>query len=66
MEMRMDVSAKGFIRIAEKEDREIVARILYKNGYTVSPARMKKDGKTYIQLVGYELGTKTIQEDGTA
>ena len=54
---------KGALRIDAKEDRETVARILFKNGYAVFPAKIKKDGKSYTQLVSYEYGVRIIGEE---
>ena len=51
----MNAGANGYVRIAKEEDRLIVAQILLKNGYTISPRRVKKDGKSYVYLLKYEL-----------
>ena len=59
----MTTGSKGFIRIAKEEDRIIVAQVLLKNGYTISPKRMKKDGKSYVYLLGYELLDANLEED---
>jgi len=47
--------SKGCLKVSNEEDRRAVAAILYKNGYTVSPVRCKKNGKTYEYFVKYEL-----------
>ena len=42
------------MEIAKEEDRLTVAAILFKYGYSVSPKRVKKDGKAYKYLLHYE------------
>ncbi len=59
----MAIGDKGFLRVENKDDRATVAQILYKNGYTVAPVRTKKDGKSFIYLVGYELKNSDIKEE---
>ena len=54
---------KGYLAIGKEEDRILVASILYKNGYSVSPTRIKRDGKSYTYLVGYELKNRDLKED---
>lgn len=58
----MAVYDKGYLLIANEKDRIDLAALLYKNGYTPSPVRIKKDGKSYVYLVGYELRNKDLQE----
>lgn len=48
-----DNSSTGYLRIAKEEDRATVATILYKNGYSVSPVRIKRNGKTYEYYVKF-------------
>lgn len=48
------IGVRGYLDIAKEEDRLAIASILYKYGYTVSPKRVKKDGKSYKYLVYYE------------
>lgn len=48
------IGVRGYLDIAKEEDRLTVASILFKHGYTVSPKRVKKDGKAYKYLVYYE------------
>lgn len=50
----MEIYEKGYLAIDSKEDRAIVAQILFNNGYTVFPAKKKKDGRANLYLVGYE------------
>ncbi len=45
----------GYLKIKNEADRAEVATILYKNGYTVRPARRKKNGKTYEYYVAYRM-----------
>ena len=49
------VKTPGYLRISNESDRVEVAAILYKNGYSVSPVRCKKNGKTFEYYVKYEL-----------
>jgi hypothetical protein len=49
-----DIGVRGYLDIAKEEDRLVVASVLFKHGYTVSPKRVKKDGKSYKYLVYYE------------
>lgn len=62
----MTIYDKGHLLIDSKEDRATVAEILYKNGYTVSPVRFKKNGKTFTYLVGYEMRDSDIKEEDVA
>ena len=52
--MTAEIGDVGYLRIGNAEDRAAVAEILYKNGYTVSPARKKK-GKSFEYYVRYEI-----------
>ena len=49
----------GYIRVNGEEDRLMIQRIALKNGYTVSTARRKKNGRSYEYFVKYE----TIDQD---
>lgn len=51
----------GYLRIESAADRNEIAAILYKNGYTVKPARRKKTGRSYEYLVSYQLNS--LDED---
>lgn len=53
----------GYLKIKNEADRAEVATILYKNGYTVRPARRKKNGKTYEYYVAYQI-SETDLGDG--
>ena len=43
----------GYLDIDNREDRNTVAAILFKNGYTVSPVKTKKDGRSHRYFVKY-------------
>ena len=58
-----DLAARGFLDIPKEEDRLTIAAILYKPGYTVSPKRVKKDGRSYKYLVFYEKQGQDVLED---
>lgn len=47
----MDEEQSILLKIGNEADRVTVASILFKNGYTVSTARMKRNGKTYEYYV---------------
>ena len=47
------IGVRGYLEIAKEEDRLAVATILFKHGYSVSPKRVKKDGKSYKYLLYY-------------
>ncbi len=53
-EMKKLVS-KGCLKIGNEEDRRAIAALLFKNGYTVSTVRCKKNEKTFEYFVKYEL-----------
>lgn len=53
----------GYLKIGNEADRVTVASILYKNGYSVSPVRKKKNGKTYEYYVEYEIKPTEIPEE---
>lgn len=50
----------GFLKIGNEADRVTVASILYKNGYSVSPVRKKKNGKTYEYYVEFSIKDQDI------
>lgn len=49
---------KGLLKISTEADRLTVASILYKNGYTVTPTRLKRNGKSYEYFVQYSMEKK--------
>ena len=53
----------GFLRIENGDERAMVAGILFKNGYTVSTTRKKRNGKTYEYFVKYELKDREMAEN---
>ncbi len=57
-----DLDATGFIKIGNEPDRVAVASILFKNGYTVSMVRQKKNGKAYEYFVKYRKQSAGEQE----
>lgn len=60
------IAIKGYLDIPKEEDRLTIASILFKHGYTVSPKRVKKDGRSNKYLVYYEKQSQDIQEvEGT-
>ena len=58
-----EIGEIGYLKIDNGEDRAKVAGILFNNGYTVSIARRKKNGKTYEYFVKYELKPREIDEN---
>ena len=53
----------GYLRIASEQDRITVAAILYKHGYSVTPARKKKRvGNGYDYFIKYETKPLTVTE----
>ena len=61
--MGTDDSRCGLLKIGNEADRVTVASILYKNGYSVSPVRKKKNGKTYEYFVSYEMRSPAFNEE---
>ena len=57
-----EIGDKGYLRIANAEDRLTVASILFANGYSVSIKR-KKAGKSFEYYVYYEIQSKEVQDD---
>ncbi|MCD8398276.1 MAG: hypothetical protein LUD12_14035 [Lachnospiraceae bacterium] len=55
-----EVGDKDILRIASEADRNTVAEILYKNGYTVQPVRRRKNAKQYEYFVRYEMKNNEI------
>ena len=58
--MDTNLGASGFLKIGNEADRNAIAAILYRNGYTVSPTRKKRDGKSYEYYVKYEMRPRDI------
>ena len=59
----MAVFDKGYLKIDSKEERLTVAQILFNNGYTVFPAKIKKNDKQNYYLVGFETRDQTVKEE---
>lgn len=53
----------GYIPIPSEPDRIALGSILLKHGYTVSTVRYKKDGKSYVYCVKYEMKSQDIKEE---
>lgn len=60
--MDITITDRGYLRIGNEADRTTVAAILYKNGYSVSPARKKKDGRSFEYFVEYYVKKQDIEE----
>ncbi len=58
-----DLAAKGYLDIPKEEDRLTIASILYKHGYTVSPKKVRKDGRSNKYLVYFEKQSQDVLED---
>lgn len=58
-----DLAERGYLDIPKEEDRLAIAAILYKYGYTVSPKRVRKDGRSFKYLVFYEKQGQDVLED---
>lgn len=56
------IADKGYLDIPKEEDRITIASILFKHGYSVSPKRVKKDGRSNKYLVYYEKRSQDIQD----
>ena len=54
--------SEGLLSINNEEDRIAVLTILAKNGYTVSIARKKKNGRSFQYFVKYEMIDQEIKE----
>jgi hypothetical protein len=61
-ELYGEIGDNGFLKISNQGDREAVATILYRNGYTVDTKRRKKNGKAFEYYVHYEMKGPDIQE----
>lgn len=55
-----EIGDSGLLKIASEADRETVANILFRNGYTTSPVRRKKNGKAFEYFVKYALLSREI------
>lgn len=56
-----EFAKSGYLKISNENDRQAVASILFKNGYTVRTVRAKKNGKTYEYYVSYEKNPLDIE-----
>lgn len=54
----------GFIRVTNREERMMVANILFREGYTVRPVRTKINGKNYDYLIHYEMQSQVVEDNG--
>ncbi len=54
----------GYLRLANDEERQQVAAMLFKNGYTVRTVKKRRDGKSFDKYVEFELQPTDIVEDG--
>lgn len=52
----------GYLKIGNEQDRATVAQILYRNGYSVKPARKRKNGKAFEYYVAYRLENPDVKE----
>lgn len=57
-----EIGDSGYLRIDNEADRNTVANILFNNGYTVSKTRKKRNGKTFVYFVHYELKSVEIED----
>lgn len=55
-----DIGDNGYLKIKNEEDRNIVANILFKNGYTVESKRRKRNTKTFEYFVHYEIKNSEV------
>ena len=58
-----EIGDAGYLRVENATDREVVGNILFKNGYTVSQMRQKRNGKSYEYFIRYELRGRDIVTD---
>jgi len=42
-----------YLQVGNEADRVTIASILYKNGYSVSPVRKKKNGRSFEYYIAY-------------
>lgn len=61
--MAGNIGDSGFLRIENGDDRAMVASVLFKNGYTVSTTRKKRNGKAYEYYVKYELRDREMSDN---
>ena len=54
----------NYLRIANEDDRNKVAVILFENGYVVQKTRRKKNGKSFEYFVGYRMGDQDSMPGG--
>lgn len=57
-----EIGKEGYIQIEGEADRNLIASILFKNGYQVSLVRNKPNGKAYRYYVKYVRTNKDIEE----
>lgn len=55
----------GILRISNEADRMTVVAVLYKNGYSVSPIRRKKNGRSYEYFIKYSYNESIDENGGT-
>lgn len=58
----MDDKKASYLKIDSKEDRVTVASILFANGYSVQPAKQRKNGKTFTHFVKYWVGQSVMDD----
>lgn len=56
---------EGVLRISNEADRMTVVAILYKNEYSVSPIRRKKNGRSYEYFIKYSYNESIDEIGGT-
>lgn len=56
-----EIGDEGYLKIGNETDRNTVANILYKNGYTTQPVRRKKNGKAFEYFVKYQMKENDIE-----
>lgn len=59
-----ELDVTRYLRIANEDDRVMVASILFKNGYDVAPVRAKKNGRSFEYYVSYTKPSSNIVERG--
>ena len=55
---------KFYLKISSEADRATVAAILFRNGYTVSPAKLPKSKKSYWYCIAVYEAPDTVTEGG--
>lgn len=63
--MDVDIAKEGYIKISKLEDRATIAEILYRNGYSIVPAK-KKSSRSFEYFLHYRLDEEIIPEDTKA